>query len=61
MHVSVCVSVSAGGGGGCLVVRERVLTLVAFIFIPDVFLNTFLIAFSSAKSPTMVEVAWAFM
>lgn len=42
-----------GGGGG--------LTLVAFILISEVFLNTFLIAFNSARSPTMVEVAWALM
>lgn len=33
------------------------ITLVAFILIPAVFLKTFLTAFTSARSPTMVEVA----
>ena len=45
----------------CVRERERERTLVAFILIPDVLLNTFFMAFTSAKSPTMVDVACAFM
>ena len=37
------------------------LTLVEFIFISDVFLNTLLMALTSAKSPARVDVAWAFI
>jgi len=41
--------------------RRREITFVALILIPEVFLNTFFIAFISARSPARVEVACAFM
>jgi hypothetical protein len=41
--------------------RGREITLVALILISEVFLNTFFIAFISARSPAIVEVACAFM
>jgi len=41
--------------------RGREITFVALILIPEVFLNTFFIAFISARSPAIVEVACAFM
>lgn len=54
-HVKVGESGEGGKEG------EREIALVALILIPDVFLNTFLMALISAKSPARVDVACALM